>query len=164
MTPQARQDGLVVQELGDEVVIYDEQRNHVHRLNQTAALVWRHCNGRMTVPDLVGVLQSKLAAPVTEDMVWLALDRLEQERLLQDPLVRPEAAERMTRRQVLRKAALVGGMTLLIPVVQTLVAPTPAMAMSVGCGGVGQFPVNGKCCPGLRVRRGRCYGRGVGLG
>jgi len=163
MTPRARQDGLIVQELGDEVVIYDEQRNHVHRLNQTAGLVWRHCDGHTTVADMVSLLQGTLSVPVTEDMVWLALDRLEKEHLLHDRLVRPEATERITRRQVLRKAALVGGATLLIPVVQSMAAPTPAMAMSAGCADVGMSPLGRPCCPGLRVVRGRCYGRGQGL-
>lgn len=161
MTPQARQDRLVVQDLGDEVVIYDEQRDHVHRLNRSAALVWRHCDGQTTISDLAGILQDALAAPVTEDMVWLALDRLEKEHLLQGRLVRPTDAEQgqLTRRQVLRKAALVGGATLLIPVVQSVIAPTPAMAMSTGCAGAGQFRLGRKCCPGLRVQRGRCEGR-----
>lgn len=163
MAPQARHDRLVVQELGDEVVIYDEQRNHVHRLNQSAALVWRLCDGHTSVTEMAGLLQGKMAAPVTEDMVWLALDRLEKEHLLQGRLVRPEAAAQITRRQVLRKAALIGGATLLLPVVQSMVAPTPAMAMSIGCAGVGQQPMGRPCCRGLRVVRDRCYGRGRGL-
>jgi len=162
MVPQARQDRLVVQKLGDETIIYDEQRNHIHRLNQTAALVWRHCDGRRTAGDLALVLQGELGSPVTEEMVWLALDRLEKEHLLQDRLVRPEEALQITRRQMLRKAALAGGATLLLPVVQSMVAPTPAMALSLGCATRGQTPQTGRpCCAGLTERRGRCNGRGL---
>lgn len=150
MVPQARHDQLVVQEMGDETVIYDEQRNHVHRLNRTAALVWRHCDGQRTAGDLAGVLQDELGSPVTEEMVWLALDRLEKGHLLQERLVRPEAAMQVTRRQMLRKAALVGGATLLLPVVQSMVAPTPAMAMSIGCATRGQVASPTRpCCNGL---------------
>ena len=160
MVPQARHDRLVVQKLGDETIIYDEQRNHIHRLNQTAALVWRHCDGRRTAGDLALVVQGELGSPVTEEMVWLALDRLEKEHLLQDRLVRPGEALQITRRQMLRKAALVGGATLLLPVVQSMVAPTPAMAMSVGCAGRGRSTGGGRipCCPGLAEFRGRCGG------
>jgi len=162
MAPQARHDRLVVQKLGDETIIYDEQRNHIHRLNQTAALVWRHCDGRRTAGDLALVVQGELGSPVTEEMIWLALDRLEKEHLLQDRLVRPEEALQITRRQMLRKAALVGGATLLLPVVQSMVAPTPAMALSLGCATRGQTTQPGRpCCAGLSVRRGRCSGRGL---
>jgi len=162
MVPQARHDRLVVQKLGDETIIYDEQRNHIHRLNQTAALVWRHCDGRRTAGDLALVVQGELGSPVTEEMIWLALDRLEKEHLLQDRLVRPEEALQITRRQMLRKAALVGGATLLLPVVQSMVAPTPAMALSLGCATRGQTTQPGRpCCAGLSVRRGRCSGRGL---
>jgi len=168
MTPQARQDRIVVQEVGDETIIYDEQRDHVHRLNRTAALVWRHCDGRHTVAALVKILQAETATPVTEDMVWLALDRLEKEHLLQSPLARAEEAGRVTRRQVLRKAALVGGMSLLLPVVQSMVAPTPAMAASTNCAGRGQtFDYTGmstggirRCCNGyVPGPRGKCVSR-----
>ena len=163
MAPQARQDRLVVQELGDETIIYDEQRNHIHRLNQTAALVWRHCDGRRTAGDLAGVLEDELGVPATEEMVWLALDRLEKEHLLQERLVRPEAAAQISRRQMLRKAALVGGATLLLPVIQSMVAPTPAMAMSPPCASRGQTATDTRpCCPGLfeaRFRRCGTAGR-----
>ena len=158
MVPQARHDRLAVQKLGDETIIYDEQRNHIHRLNPTAALVWRHCDGRRTAGDLALVVQGELGSPVTEEMIWLALDRLEKEHLLQDRLVRPEEALQITRRQMLRKAALVGGATLLLPVVQSMAAPTPAMAISIGCATRGQTTQVGRpCCNGLvEGRGGRC--------
>ena len=150
MVPRARQDRLVVQETGNETVIYDEQRNRIHRLNPTAALVWRHCDGQRTADNIAGVVQSTLGSPVTEEMVWHALGRLEEARLLQEPLVRPEAFTHITRRQMLRKAAVVGGATLLLPVVQSMIAPTPAMAMSIGCATRGQAATATRpCCNGL---------------
>lgn len=162
MTMQARQDHLIVQEMGDETIIYDEQRDHIHRLNRTAALVWRHCDGQRTVADLVSVLRNELASTVDEEMVWLALDRLDKEHLLQEPLVRPASVMQITRRQMLRKAALVGGATLLLPVVQSMVAPTPAMAMSIGCAKDGQIPsATRPCCPGLRLEQRRCVGHRI---
>lgn len=160
MFPYARQDKLVVQELGDETIIYDEERNHVHRLNRTAALVWRACDGKTSVTDLVNILQPELGASATEDVVWLALDRLEKERLLSEKLVRPEDSQFVTRRQMLKKAALVGGMTLMLPVVQSIVAPTPAMALSIGCAKRGQtYSVTRPCCAGLQPIRGKCADR-----
>ena len=165
MVPQARHERLVVQQMGDETVIYDEQRNQIHRLNQTAALVWRNCDGRRTTADLALIVQSEIGSPMTEEMVWLALDRLEKGHLLQARLARPEAQGQVTRRQMLRKAALVGGVTLLLPVVQSMVAPTPAMAMSLGCATRGQTVQPGRvCCAGLQEGRGgRCVSNLRGL-
>ena len=160
MTPQTRQDRLLVQELGEETIIYDQQRDHVHRLNRTAAFVWRHCDGRHTVTDLACLLAADTQALVTEDVIWLALNRLEKAHLLQERLVRPVGAPRITRRDALRQAATVGGLTLLLPVIQSMVAPTPAMAASVGCAKRGHAPGPFRpCCPGLRVHNGRCTGR-----
>ncbi len=158
MKPSARKEELVVQEVGDETIVYDERRSHAHRLNHTAAIVWKHCDGQHTVADLQAVLQSGTDALVTEDIIWLALGQLEKEQLLAEPLTRPADSVKITRRDVLRKAALAGGMTLMIPVVQSMVAPTPAMAMSIGCAGRGQTynNPNRPCCPGLIQRLGRC--------
>lgn len=158
MEPQARTEDVVVQEIGDETIVYDERRSHAHRLNRTAAAVWQHCDGKHTVADLQAVLQHGTNALVTEDIVWLALNQLEKGQLLAVPLVRPANAAKITRRDVLRKAALAGGLTLMIPVVQSMVAPTPAMAMSLGCAGRGQTynNPNRPCCPGLIQRFGRC--------
>ena len=159
MKPLAREE-LVVQEIDDETIIYDEKRNHAHRLNRTASQVWQHCDGNHTVADLMALLQRETDALVTEDIVWLALDKLEKEQLLTEPLVRPADAVKITRRDVLRKAALAGGMTLMIPIVQSMVAPTPAMAMSVGCAKRGQtYSPTRPCCPGLIAQRGKCFGR-----
>ena len=158
MVPQARNERLVVQQMGDETVVYDEQRNHIHRLNRTAALVWQNCDGRQAAGDIARAVQDELGSPMTEEMVWLALDRLDKGHLLQNRLARPEAAGQVTRRQMLRKAALVGGATLLLPVVQSMIAPTPAMAMSLRCATRGQSTLGGTipCCNGLVEIRQRC--------
>src|SRR5262249_52266190 len=44
--PAARERGLIVQELADELLVYDEGRHRAHCLNLTAALVWRRMEGR----------------------------------------------------------------------------------------------------------------------
>jgi len=161
MKPNARKEELVIQVVGDETIVYDERRNHAHRLNRTAAMVWQHCDGEHTVADLQAALQQNTDALVTEEIVWLALGRLEKEQLLAEPLARPADAPRLTRRDVLRKAVLAGGLTLMLPVVQSMAAPTPAMAMSSGCAKRGQMSSPFQpCCPGLRASStGVCVGR-----
>ena len=47
----ARQNGLVVQEMPGEVLVYDLDSNKAHCLNESAATVWRSCDGNNSVAD-----------------------------------------------------------------------------------------------------------------
>ena len=42
MLPVRRAEGLIVQEVAEETVVYDQKGHRAHCLNKTAALVWRH--------------------------------------------------------------------------------------------------------------------------
>jgi hypothetical protein len=129
--PQARNEGLVRRELPDGMMVYDEKRGQAHSLNQTAALVWRHCDGKTSVPEMAALLL-QLCLPADEELVWLALDRLEKANLLQGELARPADTARTSRRAVIRKLGLAGGLVALLPLVDSLVAPKPAAAASGG--------------------------------
>jgi hypothetical protein len=58
--PKARRNKLVIQELPDEVLVYDQERDKAHCLNQTAALVWKQCDGRTDVPTIAKRLQDEM--------------------------------------------------------------------------------------------------------
>jgi peptide-methionine (S)-S-oxide reductase len=129
-TPTARRDRLFVQDVGDEIVIYDQDTRKAHRLNPTAALVWRACDGRTTVADIAEAVRRKLGAAADENLVHVALGRLEAVRLLDGGLGQSpdEVVER--RRAFLRKGAAAGAVSLLMPVVATLPRPSLAAALS----------------------------------
>ena len=59
-TPTARRDRLIVRELENETLVYDQANDEAHCLNQTAALVWKHCDGRTTVDEIVTSLGAEL--------------------------------------------------------------------------------------------------------
>jgi hypothetical protein len=130
MLPEARHDHLVVEEFDGELLVYDQLRDRAHSLNRTAALVWRHCDGQTSVADLARLLDGELELPADEDLVWLALDRLDKARLLREHLVRPAQVANISRRSVIRKLGLASGLVLLLPVVSSIDAPTVAMAQS----------------------------------
>ncbi len=44
--PRARKEGLLIQELPEEVLVFDLSTAKAHCLNHTAALVWRRCDGK----------------------------------------------------------------------------------------------------------------------
>ena len=63
-------EGLEINPVTDGYVIYQADRDRVHYLNQTAAIVFELCNGRNAVDDLVRVVQQawQLASPPTEEV------------------------------------------------------------------------------------------------
>jgi coenzyme PQQ synthesis protein D (PqqD) len=132
--PQARSAQLLVQTMGDELVIYDRQSLRIRRLNRTAALVWEHCNGRRSVAELVTLARTKLAAPtLAQASVERALDRLADSGLLRDATTRsPRIAPPSRRTGSRRKVALAHA-----PVVASMLAPTPLMSVSLSLCGQG---------------------------
>lgn len=147
MNPSARTNGLFTVEVGDDLLVYDQDRVKAHALNPAAALVWRHCDGHTSIAELTILLQRELGLPADENVVWLALDRLERAHLLVEHVPRPLNAGRQTRRQVVQKLGLAGGLALLLPIVESITAPAPAMAQSGGTGG--PCGPGGVCPPGF---------------
>lgn len=133
MLATSRKERLLVQQVGEELVVYDQDRHWAHRLNQAAALIWQHCDGKTTIPQLASLLKSRLNLPADEELVWHALKRLEKAHLVRESATRPVHA--VSRRQLLRKFAKVAALGLLVPAVTTIVAPTPAMAQTMAMGG-----------------------------
>ena len=128
--PRARTDQLLCRNLPDGLMLYDPTRHHAYTLNRTAALVWQQCDGRTSIAAMAAQLQQTLNAPVGEEVVWLALDRLEKAHLLQGPLSRPAGTERYTRREAVRKLGLAGAVGALLPVVASLAAPPASASVS----------------------------------
>jgi hypothetical protein len=149
MRPRARTDEIVVEELGDETLVYDKRRHRAHCLNRTAAAVWRACDGRRAPDELAVQVARELGAPVDESLIALALTQLAQAQLLIDA---PAAATRTpSRRQAMR--ALV-----LAPAVLSILVPRAAQAAS--CLRNGSLCLtNAQCCSGrCGGRPGRCLG------
>lgn len=134
MLPLARQDNLLVQELLGEVVVYDQGRHKVHKLNPALAAVWQHCDGNTSFADLSALLQRDMNLPADPELVRLALSQLADAHLLQAGMPRPTDQLRPSRREVIRKLGLAGGLALAVPAVASIIAPTPADASTGGNG------------------------------
>ena len=124
--PHARTDGLVVQELPDELLIYDLDRHKAHCLNHTAAVVWKRCDGRTPVRKMARSLERELNASFDEEIVRLALDQLGRSHLLEGWA--PDRAEprMVSRREAMRKMGVAAAVAL--PLVTSIVAPKAADA------------------------------------
>ena len=74
--PEARSEQLMLQRLTPELLVYDLDRHKAFCLNTTTAGVWQKCDGQRTVSQIASELSNEWTMPVTEDLVWLALDKL----------------------------------------------------------------------------------------
>jgi len=139
MKPRAKSDGLLTEQLEDELIVFDKEHDRGHCLNRTAALVWRNADGKRTIADLAALLRSELDPLADEDLVFHALDRLDSARLLAEPLGRSNVDMRTSRRNFVAKVGFVGVASLLLPLVTSITAPAPAQAQSCGCGSGGAY-------------------------
>ncbi|MCB1024489.1 MAG: PqqD family protein [Acidobacteria bacterium] len=138
--PIARQNDLVVQETGGEMLVYDLKTNKAICLNATSANVWNLCNGKRSVSSITSGLSSMTATRVEPELVYLALDLLRKENLLDGDFRAPASFSGLSRRDVIRKI----GFTSLIalPMISSLVAPKAAFAQS-------GLPLLAQCGPGF---------------
>jgi hypothetical protein len=132
--PRARTKQLLARELPDGLVVYDMARHHAHSLNRSAALVWRRCDGKTSIREIARLLHTELSLPEDEEFVWLALTRLDKAGLMEDRTASSAGAVVRSRRAVLRKLGLSGGLALLAPVVTSIAAPRPVFAQSGSTG------------------------------
>ena len=122
MRPVARRKGLLIRELPDELLVYDQERHQAHCLNRTAASVFQHADGTRTVADLAVALAPEAEPEAGASLVALALGQLSDAGLL---AVGP-AAPGLARREVIRRTGIAAA--LLLPTIASVVAPTPAEA------------------------------------
>ena len=146
LIPEARKEGLVVQELSGEVLVYDRERNRAHCLNSTAARVWEYCDGKTSVAQIARAIEVEINAPVDEDVIWLGVEQLSKVHLLHEDAKLPEHKSGLSRREVMKRIGLAAAVAL--PVVTSIMAPTAAQAANcVTSGGACTAPA--QCCSGL---------------
>lgn len=126
--PVARKENLVVQEAANEVLVYDLASNKAHCLNPTAAFIWRSCDGANSIDEIGSLLSSETGSQIPTEMVWLAIDQLQEKELLSKGI--SLTANGNSRRDMIKKVGL--GLVVALPVVASLVAPKSAMA-STSC-------------------------------
>jgi len=142
--PRARRDGLLIQKLDDETLVYDLERDEAHCLNKIVALVWERCNGETTDQRMAGLLQKQFQMEVDVDLVWLAVKQLHRFHLIEAGKKSALPARSVSRRKLLLKYAPAA---LALPVIMSISAPTPAQGAS--CAGNGQTCGPPPCCPGF---------------
>ena len=123
--PKARKNDLVTRQIPGELLVYDLKRHKAFCLNDTAASIWKNCNGKRTVADLAAELEKDQTSPVDDKVIWLALDQLEKSNLLQGNVIGPASFSSVSRRSLLRAGIATA---IALPIVTMIAAPTAQAA------------------------------------
>jgi len=127
--PKARAStDFLVEELGDEVLVYDQQSHRAHCLSPEAAALWRICDGVRSFEEATTTLRGLPSGTTLEGL----LSQLEQAGLV----VSPKPRINRSRRALIGKAAVAAGVVLASPVIFSIVAPSVAKAASCGTKGL----------------------------
>jgi hypothetical protein len=121
VAPRAREEGLIIKYLPEEVLVYDLVSEKAHCLNPTAALVWKYCDGAKTVKQIKVAIEDESQTTVDERLVWLALQQLQSFDLIVGEIQRPAILKDMSRRELIKR---IGVTAVAIPVIISIVAPT----------------------------------------
>jgi DNA-binding MarR family transcriptional regulator len=143
--PLARSSDLIVEELGEEVLVYDTKTDRAHSLSPEASKVWRACDGSMSAQAMSARLGLESA------IVDRALEELSGCQLLE--VSRTVVADGSTRREVTLKLAKAGAAVAAAPLILSVTAPPAWAAVSAGfCAGLitsnncGCGTGSGGCC------------------
>ena len=145
--PISKTSDTVVQEIKDEILIYDLKTNKVLCLNKTSAVVWNACDGTRSVEEITKKLKKDYDPRMTEDIVWLSLSMLESANLLASTPTNKFSD--ISRRNTIKAIGLASAVA--FPIISALIAPTSLNAQSAGQGACicsstsGQFERPGGC-------------------
>ncbi len=132
INPRSKTDNLVTMNLENESLIYDLNNNRAYWLNKTSAMVWEHCDGNTSTLEISNLLSHKLKTLVSEEFIWLALDELKKNNLLENGEDLNNYFPNLSRREIVKKIGLASMVAL--PIISSVVAPSAVMAVSCGGG------------------------------
>jgi hypothetical protein len=140
--PVARSEDLLVEEIHDETVVFDTRTREAHCLSPLAAAVFAHCDGETSTDELATLTSDSLGEPVDAERVRDALAQLDERSLLADS----SQQDGLSRRQMVKKTAVAGGLVASAPLITSVFPPTAAAAQTATCGGPPPLPTV-LCCP-----------------
>ena len=140
----ARSHRVVSEAAGDEVVVYDLDTDEAHLLSPNVASIWKAADGAHTVEQLMNAVVAD-GPEQAASIVWSGLEQLQEKRLLDGVVLLPASPVGMSRRAMLKR---IGIAAIAIPVITTIVAPTPAAAA---------------CAPGRGLATQACCSAGICL-
>lgn len=152
--PAARSDGLLVQKVGDEAVVYDLDTKEAHCLKPLAAFVFDASDGSATFGELAKRAGAEVDPAVTDEQVVEAVAQLQEVGLLTAPSLLVVDGNGVSRREMMRRVGYAGAAaTVGTGLVMSIGAPTALAACSnqpTGCNCTQNHPdcASNHCCSG----------------
>jgi hypothetical protein len=125
MLPVARHADLHLEEVGDDLVIYDHRTHAAHSLNAASAFVWEHCDGQRSPAEIAACARAA-GLSWTDETIAQALAQLADRDLLEGTVTAAGPTQRLISRRVLTKAAVAA----LVPAIVSIATPAAAIALS----------------------------------
>lgn len=66
VTYPKRVDHVAFRQIGEDTVLVDTQGQELHRLNETAALIWEHCSGERTSDEILDAVRAQFTVDRAE--------------------------------------------------------------------------------------------------
>ncbi|MBL8852312.1 MAG: PqqD family protein [Planctomycetaceae bacterium] len=126
MLPVARVNELHVEQVGDDLVLFDHRTHAAHSLNATAAFVWERCDGEHSCAQIADEAR-QAGSPLTENDVRKTVEELSEKQLLATA-AEPRAAGWRISRRTLAKTAVAA----LVPAIVSVASPASAIVLSDG--------------------------------
>lgn len=144
--PFAKTDNFVVQNISDEILIYNLADNKAFCLNKTSAIVYQSCDGKTYFDEL------KDKSGFSEDLIHFTLSELNETGFVEIPSDYVSPLSGISRREAIKKVGL--ATMIALPLITSITVPVSANAASVclplstPC--TDDNDTQSDCCNGLR--------------
>jgi hypothetical protein len=142
----ARSEDLLIENVGDETVVYDLETKEAHCLKAVAAFVFAHADGTRSLTEITEMARGLSRPEIGEQEILEAVEQLEEIDLLARPLVALE--DGLSRRQMVKQVAYTGAAAVTATTLITTIAAPSAMAACTGQQGGCSCTGNGDCKSG----------------
>jgi ribosomal protein L28 len=114
---------LIQKELGGELLLCDLKTKRAFSLNRSAAVVWKHSDGRTSIDELARLVAEATGTPADNRVVEFALRSLDKDGLMEQVNLPTREDANLGRRQLFRKLGWAAAALVALPAV-TAVAVT----------------------------------------
>jgi hypothetical protein len=115
-----RVEGLLIQQIEGEVLVFEPTASEAHALNEAAAIVFDLCDGATSRAAMAAEVSRRTGLPADEGVVALALGELAEAGLVALDEAEPPGESRRT---LLRRLSLPLAVAALLPIVETVLLP-----------------------------------------
>jgi len=113
---------LIEKELAGELLLCDLDSKKAYSLNRSAALVWKHADGRTSIEELAVLLAKETGTPADTRVVEFALRKLDEDALMESTGLPRGEDTNLDRRRLFHKLGWAAALLVALPMVTAVKA------------------------------------------